>query len=447
MKTFSRAKLSDLLEASGQGHRMGRLVDRLANLLLMTGLLRTGLNLIVLLSVLASIRQRLPDWQPLGRYALSFVVAGVLLSVFSVAVPISWARYHPEKLLAWSIRPLEASLFLLTPMVRFLHLFDPVVRRLSGGELAESSDSPLTDDLMSVVQEHEQEGQVDQVQKQMIEALVELPTTTADQIMTPRTEVQGIEVNASLEQVRAAILEAGHSRIPVYDDNLDHIVGVLYAKDMIRFLGDDQPFELRRVLRHQPRPNLVEPAERHIEDDDGGPPAERRPVEGFGHRARHAMPGDEGDRRIDGAMGQGYPGIGEPAEAGADAGDDAERNPRLDQGEPLLAAAAEDERIAALQPQHTPAIPGMADQPAGNIGLFRRRPSAAFAGVDKLGAGPREVEDARIDQRVINHHVGLAQPVERVQRQQPRIAGARARQPHPAGLEVGELESQIIHTP
>ncbi len=249
LKTFSRAKLSDLLEAANGQDRLGRFVERGPKLLLMTGTVRTALNLVVILAVLSSVRQSAPTWLPLSRYILSFAVAGILLSVFGVAVPISWARYHPETLLAWSMRPLEAGLVLFTPLAAFLHGFDPVVRRITGGLPVEPSDSPLTEELMSVVQEHEQEGQVDQVQKQMIEALVELPTTTADEIMTPRTEVQGIEVQSSLEQVRSAILEAGHSRIPVYEDNLDHIVGILYAKDMLRFLGNDQPFELRKVLR------------------------------------------------------------------------------------------------------------------------------------------------------------------------------------------------------
>ena len=249
LKTFSRAKLGDLLEAAGHSQRLGPFSQRVQKLLLMTGSIRMFFNLVVILAVLASIRQKLPDTHPLLRYTLAFVLAGGLLSVFSIAVPVSWARYHPEKLLAWSMRPLEACLVLFTPLVTFLHLFDPIVRRITGGQPIETSDSPLTEELMSVVQEHEQEGHVDQVQKQMIEALVDLPNTTADQIMTPRTEVQGIEVHASLDEVKAAILEAGHSRIPVYDDNLDHIIGLLYAKDMIRFLGDDQPFELRKVLR------------------------------------------------------------------------------------------------------------------------------------------------------------------------------------------------------
>lgn len=250
LKTYSRARLSDLLEQAGQQRRLSRFVARVPRLLLMAGTLRSFFNLMVLLAMLGLVRQWLPvGWNPVVGDVMAFILAGILISVFGVAIPVSWAKYHPERLLAWSIRPLEASLLLVNPMVSFLHLLDPVVRRVTGGEKPRASDDPLTDDLLSVVQEHEEEGSVDQVQKQMIEALIDLPSTTADEIMTPRIDVQGIEVHTTFDEVRNAILEHGHSRIPVYEENLDNIVGILYAKDMLRLLGSEQPFELRGVLR------------------------------------------------------------------------------------------------------------------------------------------------------------------------------------------------------
>jgi CBS domain containing-hemolysin-like protein len=72
---------------------------------------------------------------------------------------------------------------------------------------------------------------------------------TAGEIMTPRTEVQGIQTTASLPEVSAAILKDGHSRIPVYDETIDNIVGILFAKDLIPFVSSDKPFDLRAVLR------------------------------------------------------------------------------------------------------------------------------------------------------------------------------------------------------
>jgi CBS domain containing-hemolysin-like protein len=84
----------------------------------------------------------------------------------------------------------------------------------------------------------------------MLEAVFEFPTTTVGEIMTPRTDVIGIEASADLDNVREMIQKHGHSRIPVYEENLDNIQGILYAKDLLRYVGTDLPFEMGEVLRH-----------------------------------------------------------------------------------------------------------------------------------------------------------------------------------------------------
>ncbi len=103
---------------------------------------------------------------------------------------------------------------------------------------------------MSVVEEGEKEGVVDEQEREMIESVIEFRDTTAGQIMTPRTQVVAIELDSTLEHVRQTIEESGHSRIPVFTGTLDQIVGVLYARDLLRFLG--QPtlkFEMKAVMR------------------------------------------------------------------------------------------------------------------------------------------------------------------------------------------------------
>ena len=168
---------------------------------------------------------------------------------------------------------------------------------------------------------------------------------------------------------------------------------------------------------HQPRADFVEAPQRHVEHDDGRATTERRPVDCLGHRAGCAVPGDESDRRIHRAVGERNPGIGEPTAPGADAGNDAKRHAGLDQCEALLAAATEDERIAALEPEDAAAVAGVTDEPAGYVGLLGRWPATTLSGKFELGAGSRLRQHPRIDQRVIDPHVSLTQPVERVQRQ------------------------------
>jgi len=248
LNIFSRSKLIEILKATGRSDRVDDFIDRVPRMQLVTGTIRATLNLVVLVAVLAYLRN-LVDWQTWVEYLVAVAIAGSLVNVFMVAVPLSLARYHPERILARSMGLLRVVDTGCRPLAVTLHLFDPVVRRLSGAEKLRDADNEASERIMTVVEDHEAQGAVDTGQKEMIEAVFDLTETTAGEIMTPRTEVTGINVGATLEQVKDTILHEGHSRIPVYKSDLDHIVGILYAKDLLRFLGNGEGFDLRGLLR------------------------------------------------------------------------------------------------------------------------------------------------------------------------------------------------------
>jgi CBS domain containing-hemolysin-like protein len=129
---------------------------------------------------------------------------------------------------------------------------DEIVRRLSG-RTSEDIATAAQDELLSVVDEVRREGQIDESARDMIEAVVEFRSTTVEQIMTPRTEIEAISLSTNLGDLIRTVREIGHSRIPVFDDDLDHIVGVFYVKDLMRWLAGDHPphhaFSFRDILR------------------------------------------------------------------------------------------------------------------------------------------------------------------------------------------------------
>lgn len=250
IKTFNRTRLMEVLAERSQSHRLELLHRDQDMLPLLIGTVRTAMNFIILLSVLRLMERRSDLHEPYVS-AVSFLIAATLAVLFSVGIPTSWARYQPERLLAWSIPLFNVAMRLFKPIVVTLHLVDPIVRRISGADSQESEENAASEEILSVVAEHESEGAVDQVQKEMIEAVFDLPNMTAGEIMTPRTDIEGIEITANIETIKKAIMEAGHSRIPVYDDTIDNIVGILYAKDLIRFLNSagGEKFDLKTVLR------------------------------------------------------------------------------------------------------------------------------------------------------------------------------------------------------
>ena len=249
---FSRSRLEELLQERGHPERLAALTE-LNQWVLMTGVVRSVLNLAILVAMIgwfASPGDPAATWWDV---LWAFLVSGVLIVVFSVAVAHSWGFHAAEPLLVYSLPGLHGLALVLKPAMALLHVIDPLVRRLLGvPKLAPDDASELEQEIMDVVSEGEKTGLVDEQQANMIEAVVEFADTTADEIMTPRTDVEGIEVHASLEQVKRIAREEGHSRFPVYEENLDNIVGVLYVKDLLHMVGKEnghEPFDLRAIVR------------------------------------------------------------------------------------------------------------------------------------------------------------------------------------------------------
>lgn len=251
LRTYSRSRLTERLEEAGKPQALAWFVDQFDHLLLMTGTLRIAVSLVVVLAALRFIEDEYAVASPVASYTAAFLVAGMLVSVFGLAIPISLARYVPEAMLVRTMGLLKVHMVLFSPIATMLHVFDPIVRRMSGADIEKDPDSRVTEDVMSVVEDHESGGEVDPDQRQMIEAVFELPNTTAGEIMTPRTDIRGIREDATLDEIKSTILDAGHSRIPVYRDTIDHIVGILYVKDLVPFIGLDAAttFALQKVLR------------------------------------------------------------------------------------------------------------------------------------------------------------------------------------------------------
>ena len=87
-------------------------------------------------------------------------------------------------------------------------------------------------------------------EKEMIVSAIELRDQHVSEIMTPRIEVIGVEVGSSLEDVKRLIAEQGYSRMPVYEESVDNIVGILSTKDLLT-LEASQPFDIRQVMRRR----------------------------------------------------------------------------------------------------------------------------------------------------------------------------------------------------
>ena len=174
---------------------------------------------------------------------MSVIALWLATSVLALAI----AEHAGVGLIVRSATLLRVMALIGTPLAKALHVIDEGVRRLSG---AEPSENRMEDELLRSIEDTHLEGGLDPEAAEMLENVVEFRSAEVSEIMTPRTDIEGIQFTNQLSEIREFISKAGHSRIPVFDDNLDNIVGILYVKDLVDYLGEDATdFQLDSVLR------------------------------------------------------------------------------------------------------------------------------------------------------------------------------------------------------
>src|SRR6185369_14652268 len=105
-------------------------------------------------------------------------------------------------------------------------------------------------DINDFIDASEEEGLVNEEESEMIRSIFSLGTTTVREVMIPRTEMACITVDATIRELLDTIIACGHSRIPVYEDSIDNIIGLLYAKDLLKQWGTDQSsLTVREIMR------------------------------------------------------------------------------------------------------------------------------------------------------------------------------------------------------
>ncbi len=245
LRSFSRARLEEVVGAVRAQRMLTWLDPRLESLRLTLSLCRSLANLVLVAAVVHVFCREQLDWPHL---AAAVGIAGGIIAILGVGVPHAWADAAAERVLAAVLPVVLVVRVLLLPVVLVMQAFDVPIRRLTGSR-EEDEDETAKQEIMQAASEGQAEGAVDADEVDMIESVMEFGDTDAAAIMTPRTDIFALPAETPWAEAAAKIHDAGHTRVPVYRENLDDIVGVLYAKDLLRHVGDDNPPALESLVR------------------------------------------------------------------------------------------------------------------------------------------------------------------------------------------------------
>ncbi|MBE6789015.1 MAG: HlyC/CorC family transporter [Ruminococcaceae bacterium] len=194
-------------------------------------------------------------------HGIILVLLTILLAfisiVFGEMVPKRIAMNNPERI-SFAFAPALLLFYKISsPIVFLLSKTTNGVLRLLGVNPNAESEEVTEEEIMMMVDVGKEKGVIEESQKDMIEGIFEFDDTTADEAMTHRTEVVALNAECSIEDVISCSVEEGYSRIPIFEDDLDNIIGVIYVKDLLKYVGKN--IDKKVSIKDHMRPALYIP--------------------------------------------------------------------------------------------------------------------------------------------------------------------------------------------
>jgi putative hemolysin len=188
---------------------------------------------------------------------LAFVIVTLVIALASIVigelVPKTMALNFPERLALVVARPIAWLQVIVGPIVWLVSRISTFLVRLLGGTERPQGGYLSTEELKLLVETGSEQGGIEEEEKEMIHGVIELGDKVVHEVMVPRIGIRAVNLTDSFDEVLDTIVRAGHSRLPVFEDNLDNIIGILYAKDLLPYLkagvGGNGAIDIRQIVR------------------------------------------------------------------------------------------------------------------------------------------------------------------------------------------------------
>ena len=180
--------------------------------------------------------RHITTWWRVGALCLLLL----LMLIFSEALPKALATRNPSAAAQLLVRPMAAITTLLQPFIATVDFLTTPIIRLFSGQSVTHAPLVTEEELRLLVNVGEEEGLIEPNERNMIEGIFSFGDTLVREVMSPRVDIVALDVTASLNEAIEASVAHGHSRIPVYQETIDQIIGILHIKDLLPALRESQ---------------------------------------------------------------------------------------------------------------------------------------------------------------------------------------------------------------
>ncbi|WP_235942784.1 hemolysin family protein [Anaerococcus faecalis] len=180
--------------------------------------------------------------------AISTVIVTITVLIFGEITPKMEAQINSEKIALRFARTIYFISLILKPLVFLLGIFTKYLTKIMSDEGVDKN-QVTEEDLKTIVDVGEEQGVLNNEESEIINNVFDFGQSFASDIMTPRTNMETISIDSSKKELDEFLIECKHSRIPVYGESIDNIVGVLHMKDIVTFIAEGRDPKLKDMLR------------------------------------------------------------------------------------------------------------------------------------------------------------------------------------------------------
>lgn len=202
------------------------------------GVAITGLGVVLVEQL--NIQPLLADVLILGLVAIVTLILGDL-------VPEGVGSANADAIARWVAYPMRVLTFVFSPPVTVILAVSKAIAGVFGG--SDMVNMVTEEEIMTMLDTSEKEGAIENEEKEMIVSVLEFGDRLAREVMIPRIDIVAVEIDTPLMDALKAFMDSGHSRVPVYEDTIDEIKGVLYAKDLLNQWGKEPTKPISELLR------------------------------------------------------------------------------------------------------------------------------------------------------------------------------------------------------
>ncbi len=176
---------------------------------------------------------------------LNTVVMTIIILIFGEITPKCLAKLNPEKA---ALRYSNLLFFLMKVLTPLTFLFQKLQGAFKKNKDADKTPTVTENELESIIDTMQEEGVIDQDNAQLLQGVFDLNEKTAYDVMTPRVDVIAVEQNETNENIKKVFVDTQYSRMPVYDDDIDHVVGILSQKDFFTALLKSDKVDIKKLM-------------------------------------------------------------------------------------------------------------------------------------------------------------------------------------------------------